>query len=158
MFFYFQAALVVVGAVILVRGLRFGRQEVSSPIASLVGLLLVGQLPACLWLSFVFDLSDIFTAGEMMTAGSWWVDPLVTGAAFLIAGALVVVGLRDPKGPEDDATADAEANVPSLLEPPEVQPINDAIALPRDALPERPDRLGTFRPAREPTDPPIPGT
>jgi hypothetical protein len=122
MFIGVQIALVVVGLFIMSRG-RFsvGGREVGNPIASLVGIVLAGQLPFALLVGIVLSLTDgppAMTAMQIPTrAGQpvqfvnvpvsqpaneyWWVDPLITCGAVLAAAGLTAMALREANETDD---------------------------------------------------------
>jgi hypothetical protein len=122
MFIGIQIALVVVGLYIMSRG-RFaiGDREVGNPVASLIGIVLVAQLPLALLAGIVLGLTDgapATTAVQVPTragqpvqvkhvpvAGSsdtnWWVDPLITCGAVLVAAGLAAIALRAANDTED---------------------------------------------------------
>jgi hypothetical protein len=114
MFLGIQIALVVVGLFVLVRG-RFdiGGREVGNPMASLVGIVLIGQLPLALLVGIVLSLTAepaapafvvptragsstpaVAVAGPRAADENWWVDPLITCTAVLAAGGLTGLALR----------------------------------------------------------------
>lgn len=114
MFLGIQIGLVAVGLYVMVRG-RFdiGGREVGNPIASLVGIILIGQLPLALLLGIVLSLTaepstpplEVPTrAGEAAPTAAvaaprtgnenWWIDPLITCSAVLAAGGLTGLALR----------------------------------------------------------------
>ncbi len=122
MFISVQIALVVVGLFLMSRG-RFsiGDREVGNPMASLVGIVLVAQLPLALLISIAIGLTDgpaLTTAAPIPTRagqpvqmvqvpvsgsadGNWWVDPLVTCGAVLAAAGLTAIALRSANETED---------------------------------------------------------
>lgn len=121
MFIGIQVGLVVVGLFIMSRG-RFsvGGREVSNPVASLVGIVLAGQLPFALLISIVLGLTDgpattavpiptragqpaVFSpvASARSTDDNWWVDPLVTCGAVLAAAGLTALALREANVTDD---------------------------------------------------------
>jgi hypothetical protein len=120
MFIAVQIILVAFGLIIMSRGrFRIGDREVSNPIASLVGIILAGQLPLALLIGIVLGFSDgansttvaIPTrAGQAQmsmtistprsTADYWWVDPLITCGAFLAATGLTAMALREANDTE----------------------------------------------------------
>jgi len=122
MFIGIQAALVVIGLFIMVRG-RFsiGGREVSNPVASLVGIILAAQLPLALLIGIVLRLTDGPTATTSVQiptrAGqpvqvvnvpvphavdeNWWVDPLITCVAVLAAAGLTAMALREANEAEE---------------------------------------------------------
>lgn len=114
MFIGVQVMLVVVGLFLMSRG-RFsiGDREVGNPIASLVGIILAAQLPLALLIGIVLGLTDgpppptivIPTRAGQPPAiptvvatkqadDNWWVDPLVTCSAILVAAGLTGVALK----------------------------------------------------------------
>jgi hypothetical protein len=130
MFIVIQIMLVAIGLLIMARG-RFtiGNREVGNPMASLVGIVLMSQLPLALLISIVFALTDgvpetVATqvptrAGQVAQVvhvpaadsknNYWWVDPLVTCAAVLAAAGLTAMGLQAA-----DDTETAIANLQPL--------------------------------------------
>jgi hypothetical protein len=122
MFIGIQFVLVVVGLFIMSRG-RFsiGDREVGNPVASLVGIVLAAQLPLALLVSIVLGLTDappVTKAVQVPTrAGqpvqvvhvpvpgsandNWWVDPLITCGAVLVAAGLTAIALRAANETED---------------------------------------------------------
>jgi hypothetical protein len=121
MFIGIQAALVLVGLFFMARG-RFdvGGREVGNPIASLVGIVLIAQLPLALLIGIVLALTDgpaapamtIPTrAGEPVAVktvaaassadGNWWIDPLVTCGAVLLAAGMTAIALQTEEENQD---------------------------------------------------------
>ena len=113
MFMGIQLAVVVVGVGIMARG-RFavGNREIANPMASLIGIILIVQLPIALLVSIALAIVDgpgpelqIPTrAGEPVAVpksatvraaeNNWWVDPLVTCGSILVAAGVTAIGLR----------------------------------------------------------------
>jgi hypothetical protein len=136
MFIAIQVVLVALGLFIMARG-RFpvGDREVTNPVASLVGIILIAQLPLALLLSiglaFAVEPESVPTVAIPTRAGQeaptaqvaapgsspvtsvWWVDPLVTCLAVLLATGMTAIALRAGNETEDVYAslnpADAEA-------------------------------------------------
>jgi hypothetical protein len=125
MFIGIQVGLVVVGLYVMIRG-RFdlGDREVTNPIASLVGIVLVAQLPLALLISIALRFTDVAspaaapvpsragTAPATVAAATpeedpnWWVDPVITCGALLLAAGMTAVGMRS-----DDEYRDVYASL-----------------------------------------------
>ena len=121
MFLGIQIALVAVGLFVMIRGrFEIGGREVGNPMASLVGIILIGQLPLALMVSIVLSLTAepaaaavvvptragstapvVAVAGPRAPDENWWVDPLITCTAVLAAGGLTGLGLRSADETED---------------------------------------------------------
>jgi hypothetical protein len=117
MFIGIQIALLALGLFIMVRG-RFsvGDREVGNPVASLVGIILIGQLPLALLITIVLALTaepdatssiaiptragqpatptPVAVAGTSPVHDNWWVDPLVSCGAVLLAAGMTAIALR----------------------------------------------------------------
>jgi hypothetical protein len=126
MFIAVQVALLIAGLVIMTRGrFEIGGREIANPIASMVGIILVAQMPIALAISIVLGLTDgpgadaiaIPTrAGEAVavqtvapprsSTDNWWVDPLITCGAVVLAAGLTGIALRSA-----DDTADIYASL-----------------------------------------------
>jgi hypothetical protein len=113
MFIAVQIALLVLGLYIMTRGrYEFAGREVTNPMASMVGIVLVGQLPIALLISIVLGLTaepstppmtlptragevapSVTVAAPRSTNDFWWVDPLITCGALMLAAGMTAVGL-----------------------------------------------------------------
>jgi hypothetical protein len=122
MFIGIQLALVAVGLFIMSRG-RFsvGDREVGNPVASLIGIVLAGQLPLALLVGIVLSMCGeppttkavqvptragqpvqiVNVAVGGSTDENWWVDPLITCGAVLVAAGLTAMALRASTDAED---------------------------------------------------------
>jgi hypothetical protein len=98
-----------------------GDREVTNPVASLVGIILVAQLPLALLLSITLNLTDGTPATTAVQVPSragqpvqvvnvpvsgsaseyWWVDPLITCGAVLAAAGLTGIALRSANETEE---------------------------------------------------------
>jgi hypothetical protein len=122
MFIVIQIALVLVGFVFMARGkFTIGDREVTNPVASLVGIILVAQLPLALLLGITLNLTDGTPATTAVQVPSragqpvqvvnvpvsgsaseyWWVDPLITCGAVLAAAGLTGIALRSANETEE---------------------------------------------------------
>ncbi len=115
MFIAVQVTLAVIGLAVMIRG-RFdlGDRPVTNPVASLVGIVLTAQLPIALLIDIVLGLTAdpaaaAGAAGSATAAASdanWWVHPLITCMAVLLAAGMTGIALRT-----DDATEDVYASL-----------------------------------------------
>jgi len=121
MFLAVQVALAALGLVVMTRGrFRVGDRSVTNPIASLVGIILTAQLPLALLIGIVLGLTDEPGPAAAQSAGpvvvpyqppgqpvvvppptvardesaNWWVDPLITCMAMLMAAGVTAIGMR----------------------------------------------------------------
>jgi hypothetical protein len=113
MFLAILVTLAVIGMYVMTRGrFEIGNREISNPLASRVGIVLIAQLPIALAIGIVVGLTGepggpavaIPTrAGEPVAAVTvaprtgdehWWVDPLITCGAVVLAAGLTGVGLK----------------------------------------------------------------
>jgi hypothetical protein len=121
MFLAVQIALLAVGLYVMSRGrFEIGGREVANPIASMVGIILAAQLPIALLISIVLGLTDgpaanpvavPTRAGEAAPVATvaaprsaddnWWVDPLITCGALVLAAGLTGIALRSADETED---------------------------------------------------------
>jgi hypothetical protein len=120
MFIAVQVALLIVGFYIMFRGrFEIGGREISNPIASMVGIILVAQMPIALLISIVLGLTDgpsgtavavptrageaapVVTVATRSADENWWVDPLITCGAFVLAAGLTGIALRSADEAED---------------------------------------------------------
>jgi hypothetical protein len=113
MFLAVQLALLAAGLYIMIRG-RYviGGREVTNPMASMVGIVLIAQMPIALLISIILGLTAEPTtppitlptrAGEVAPtvavaaprtgAEYWWIDPLITCGALVMAAGMTAVGL-----------------------------------------------------------------
>ena len=133
MFLAVQVVLLIIGLVLMTRGrFEIGGREITNPIASMIGIILVAQLPIALLIGIVMGLTDgpsdppitlPTRAGEAAAAvtvaaprsanDNWWVDPAVTCTALLIAAGLTGIALR---------TADEAEDIYASLKPADVKP------------------------------------
>jgi hypothetical protein len=122
MFLAVQVCLVIAGVVILFRGrFNFGDRVVGQPMASLIGLVLVIQLPVALVLWMMLWIGEPPAAATKVIptrAGEaaptvtvstlkgladeyWWVDPFVTCGAVMIAAVLIGIALRNENASDE---------------------------------------------------------
>jgi hypothetical protein len=122
MFLAVQVGLVIAGLIVLFRGrFAFGGRVVGDPIASLIGLVLVVQLPLALvlWMMLWFSEPRTTATAVIPTHASeatptvavstlkgladeyWWVDPFVTCGAIVIAAVLTGVALRNENASDE---------------------------------------------------------
>jgi len=109
MFIAVQVALAVIGLFIMTRG-RFevGDRAVTNPVASLVGIVLIAQLPVALLIGILLALNDgpalIPVPGDTPVRPEdayWWIDPLVTCGAVVMAATVTAIALRAENEAED---------------------------------------------------------
>jgi hypothetical protein len=133
MFLAVQVALLIVGLIVMTRG-RFevAGREVTNPIASMVGIILAAQMPIALLIGIILGLTDgpsapavtvPTRAGEPVAAqtvaaprspnDNWWVDPLITCGAFVLAAGLTGIAMR---------SADDAADLYASLNPADADP------------------------------------
>jgi hypothetical protein len=122
MFLAVQVCLVIAGLVVLFRGrFDFGDRVVGNPMASLIGLVLVVQLPLALVLWMMLWIGEPPAAATTVIptrAGEaaptvtvttlkglaneyWWVDPFVTCGAVIIAAVLTGIALRNENASDE---------------------------------------------------------
>jgi hypothetical protein len=121
MFLAVQIALLVVGLYVMSRGrFEIGGREVGNPIASMVGIILAAQLPIALLISIVLGLTEgptaepiavptrageaapvVTVAGPRSADDNWWVDPLITCGALVLAAGLTGIALRSADEADD---------------------------------------------------------
>lgn len=102
--FVLQVILAVVGIAVLLLGrLPLGEREVRNPLSSLIAIVLIVQLPICM---FVLALMVGGTAARLRgpvnfdaayrltLADFWWVRPAFTLLTLAVAGGLAWVGLK----------------------------------------------------------------
>jgi hypothetical protein len=121
MFIAVQVVLLLVGLYIMTRGrFQIGDRTIANPVASLVGIVLIAQLPIALLISIVLGLTAEPTASTVLIptrAGeatpvqalaaprsmddNWWVDPLITCGAVVLAAAMTGIALRAESDTDD---------------------------------------------------------
>jgi hypothetical protein len=109
-----QVGLLVAGLVIMSRG-KYGiaGRVVTNPIASMVGIILAAQLPIALLISIILGLTEgssdppvvvptragsaeaVQTVAAPRSASDhWWVDPLITCGALVMAAGLTAIAMQ----------------------------------------------------------------
>jgi len=155
MFFVIQIVLALLGLLlILCKRLRIGNQEIGTPMATVIGAILVAPLPLSLWLTITtkipsnfqtaFQTTHDLVTGRVLEAPPppddplWWFEPVVTCGCVLAAGLLAFIALRnnDPLAGVDSKFTSVPLNAPSYgptparaVPPPPVAPSQTAADL-----------------------------
>src|SRR5436190_2127987 len=126
MFFVIQIVLALLGIIlILCKRIRFGEQEIGSPLAQIIGGILVAPLPLSLWITIATKMPAAYqnafqTTHNVVNGQSledqpppedplWWVDPLLTCGCVIIAGVLTFIALKN-----NDPLAGADSKFTSV--------------------------------------------
>jgi hypothetical protein len=121
MFIAVQVGLLVLGLYLMSRGrFHIGNREVANPMASVIGIVLIAQLPIALLIGIVLGLTAeppapaiavptragevapvVTVAPPRSTNEDWWVDPLITCGAVVLAASLTALALQTSNETED---------------------------------------------------------